>query len=60
MITTIFILFAGALFAGLIGSLKGLGGGVILVPILTIGFGVDIHYAIGTSLKSYHSRVLKF
>jgi uncharacterized protein len=52
MITTISILFAGALFAGLIGSLTGLGGGVILVPLLTIGFGVDIRYAIGTSLIS--------
>lgn len=50
MITIISILFAGALFAGLIGSLTGLGGGVVLVPLLTIGFGVDIRYAIGTSL----------
>ena len=50
MITFIAILFAGALFAGLIGSLTGLGGGVIIIPLLTIGFGVDIHYAIGTSL----------
>lgn len=52
MITSIAILFAGAIFAGLIGSLTGLGGGVILVPLLTIGFGVDIRYAIGTSLIS--------
>jgi uncharacterized protein len=52
MITTVAILFAGALFAGLIGSLTGLGGGVIIVPLLTLGFGVDIRYAIGTSLIS--------
>ncbi len=52
MITFIAILFAGALFAGFIGSLTGLGGGVIIVPLLTIGFGVDIRYAIGTSLIS--------
>lgn len=52
MISTIIILFVGALFAGLIGSLTGLGGGVVLVPLLTIGFGVDIRYAIGTSLIS--------
>jgi uncharacterized membrane protein YfcA len=35
---------------GLIGSLTGLGGGFILVPLLTLGFGVDIRYAIGASL----------
>jgi uncharacterized membrane protein YfcA len=52
MITTILILFLGALFAGFIGSLTGLGGGVIIVPLLTLGFGVDIRYAIGTSLIS--------
>jgi uncharacterized membrane protein YfcA len=46
------VLFAGSLFAGFLGSLTGLGGGVIIVPLLTIGFGVDIHYAIGTSLIS--------
>ncbi len=52
MLIFIAILFAGALFAGFIGSLTGLGGGVIIVPLLTIGMGVDIHYAIGTSLIS--------
>ena len=50
MISFIAILFAGALFAGFIGSLTGLGGGVVIVPLLTIGFGVDIRYAIGASL----------
>jgi uncharacterized protein len=50
MITFIAILFAGALFAGFIGSLTGLGGGVVIVPLLTIGFGVDIRYSIGASL----------
>jgi len=52
MATFITILFAGALFAGFIGSLTGLGGGVVIVPLLTIGFGIDIRYAIGTSLIS--------
>jgi uncharacterized protein len=52
MFTDIAIIFAGALFAGFIGSLTGLGGGVILVPMLTIAFGVDIRYAIGASLIS--------
>jgi uncharacterized membrane protein YfcA len=46
------ILFAGALVAGLLGSLTGLGGGVVLIPLLTLFFKVDIHYAIGTSLVS--------
>ncbi|HEY4335674.1 MAG TPA: sulfite exporter TauE/SafE family protein [Puia sp.] len=46
------ILFFGALIAGLLGSLTGLGGGVVLIPLLTLVFKVDIHYAIGTSLIS--------
>ena len=45
-------LFVGALAAGLLGSLTGLGGGVVLIPLLTLVFKVDIHYAIGTSLVS--------
>ncbi|HET6254122.1 MAG TPA: sulfite exporter TauE/SafE family protein [Puia sp.] len=44
--------FAGALTAGLLGSLTGLGGGVVLIPLLTLLFKVDIHYAIGASLVS--------
>ena len=40
----------GAVFAGLIGSLTGLGGGAIVTPMLTLLFGVDIRYAIGASL----------
>jgi uncharacterized protein len=38
--------------AGLLGSLTGLGGGVVIVPVLTLLFHVDIHYAIGASLVS--------
>ncbi|MGA9526497.1 MAG: sulfite exporter TauE/SafE family protein [Terriglobales bacterium] len=38
--------------AGLLGALTGLGGGVVLVPLLTIFFHVDIRYAIGASLVS--------
>jgi len=41
-----------AFAAGLLGSLTGLGGGVVLVPLLTIFFHVDIRYAIGASLVS--------
>ena len=41
-----------SVLAGLLGSLTGLGGGVVIVPVLTILFHVDIHYAIGASLVS--------
>lgn len=44
------ILFLGAILAGFLGSLSGLGGGLIIIPLLVLGFGTDIHYAIGTSL----------
>src|SRR6201981_986697 len=43
---------AASLIAGLLGSLTGLGGGVVLVPLLTLFFKVDIRYAIGASLVS--------
>jgi uncharacterized membrane protein YfcA len=42
----------GSFLAGLLGSLTGLGGGVIMIPLLTLVFGVDIHYAMGASLVS--------
>jgi uncharacterized membrane protein YfcA len=41
-----------AFLAGFVGSLTGLGGGVVLVPVLTLFFTVDIRYAIGASLVS--------
>jgi uncharacterized membrane protein YfcA len=46
------LVFTGSLVAGLVGSLTGLGGGVVLVPLLTLFFKVDIRYAIGASLVS--------
>src|SRR5207237_5762804 len=46
------LVWVGALVAGLLGALTGLGGGVVLVPLLTIFFKVDIRYAIGASLVS--------
>ncbi len=46
------LLAAGAMVAGFLGSLTGLGGGVVLVPLLTLAFGVDMHYAMGASLVS--------
>src|SRR5436309_15867354 len=36
--------------AGLLGALTGIGGGVILTPILALHFGIPIRQAIGTSL----------
>jgi len=47
-----FLVWAGSLVAGFLGSLTGLGGGVVLVPLLTIFFHVDLRYAIGASLVS--------
>lgn len=44
------ILLLGAALAGLVGSLTGLGGGVVVIPLLTLGFGVDMRYAIGAAL----------
>ncbi len=42
----------GAFAAGSLGAMTGMGGAVVLVPLLTVGFGVDIRYAIGASLVS--------
>ncbi|MCH4182169.1 MAG: sulfite exporter TauE/SafE family protein [Prevotella sp.] len=44
------ILLAGAYAAGLLGSLTGLGGGVIVIPLLTLVFHIDFRYAIGAAL----------
>jgi uncharacterized membrane protein YfcA len=46
------IILIGAFLAGLVGSLTGLGGGVIIIPLLTLVLKVDIHYAIGASIVS--------
>src|ERR1700761_6969090 len=51
LVFTLIILF-GSYFAGLLGSLTGLGGGFVIIPLLTLGLHVDIHYAIGASLVS--------
>lgn len=44
------ILLAASYAAGLLGSLTGLGGGVVVIPVLTLCFGVDFHYAVGSAL----------
>ena len=46
------LLFATSIAAGFLGALTGLGGGVVIVPVLAILFKVDIRYAIGASLVS--------
>ena len=43
---------AGGIIAGIIGSVTGLGGGAVLVPILTLFYGVPIIFATGASLIS--------
>lgn len=42
----------GSFAAGMLGALTGLGGGIIVVPMLTLLFGVDFRYAVGASLVS--------
>lgn len=46
------LMFLVSVGAGLLGSLLGLGGGIIVVPALTLGFGVDIRLAIAASIVS--------
>ncbi|HWG19105.1 MAG TPA: sulfite exporter TauE/SafE family protein [Terracidiphilus sp.] len=46
------LLFFTSVLAGLLGALTGLGGGVVIVPVLTLVFGVDIRFAMGASLVS--------
>jgi uncharacterized membrane protein YfcA len=46
------VIFLVAGVAGFLGSLTGLGGGVVLTPMLTLVFGVDIRHAIGATLVS--------
>jgi uncharacterized membrane protein YfcA len=44
------IVFLGSMGAGAFGAIVGVGGGILIIPLLTLGFGVHIHYAIGASL----------
>jgi uncharacterized membrane protein YfcA len=46
------LLFGTSLLAGFLGALTGLGGGVVIVPVLALFFKMDIRYAIGASLVS--------
>src|SRR5256885_5346225 len=44
------LMLAGGVMAGVFGSLLGLGGGILIVPLLTIGFGLPLREAVGVSL----------
>ncbi|HEV2583742.1 MAG TPA: TSUP family transporter [Ktedonobacteraceae bacterium] len=46
------LIFVASIVAGLLGSLVGLGGGVLIVPLLTLAFGFPISLAIGASIIS--------
>jgi len=46
------VVWVASLLAGFVGSLTGLGGGIIITPLLTLALGVDIRYAIGATLVS--------
>ena len=46
------VVWALSALAGFLGALTGLGGGVVVVPALTLALGVDMKYAIGASLVS--------
>ncbi len=48
----VLICFAGSIAGGFIGSLLGLGGGLVVIPMLTLALKVDIRYAIGASIVS--------
>ncbi|MGC1450260.1 MAG: sulfite exporter TauE/SafE family protein [Candidatus Sulfotelmatobacter sp.] len=48
MVTALLVILG--FFAGLLGALTGIGGGVLLTPVLALHFGIPIRQAIGTSL----------
>jgi uncharacterized membrane protein YfcA len=45
-------MIGGGAAAGVFGSLLGLGGGILIVPLLTLGFGLPLREAVGVSLVS--------
>jgi uncharacterized membrane protein YfcA len=49
---TLVAIFGVAVVAGGFGALAGLGGGIVIVPVLTLFFKVNVHYAIGASVVS--------
>jgi len=51
-LTMSLLVWAASLLAGFLGALTGLGGGVVVVPLLAVLFHVDLRYAVGASLLS--------
>ena len=52
MLTFTSLVALGSFLAGFLGALTGLGGGIVIVPLLVVFFGIDLNYAIGASLVS--------
>lgn len=52
ILTFSILVFGFSFLAGLLGALTGLGGGVVIIPVLVLLFHVDMHYAMGASLIS--------
>ncbi|MFZ6033392.1 MAG: sulfite exporter TauE/SafE family protein [Melioribacter sp.] len=52
MLTELLLIYLIAIGAGLLGALVGIGGGIIVVPALTLIFNIPVHYAIAASLIS--------
>lgn len=50
MFVHILIFLLVGIFAGTMGAILGLGGGMIVTPVITLGVGLDIKYAIGASI----------
>ncbi|GEK29258.1 sulfite exporter TauE/SafE family protein [Furfurilactobacillus siliginis] len=48
--TQVIIMLVVGLAAGILGAILGLGGGIIITPVLTLAMGIDIKYAIGASI----------
>ena len=46
------LIWIGSAIAGFLGALTGLGGGIVVTPLLALAFGIDIRYAIGATLVS--------
>ena len=51
-LVVVLLIFGGSIVAGVLGSLIGLGGGVLIVPLLSLVFGLPIYVAIGASIVS--------
>ena len=45
-----------SIVAGTLGSLLGLGGGIIIIPVLTLLFHIDIRYAIGHHAQGWNGQ----